>query len=1301
MSEDNVARGVRSAPSRLLIAGYYGYANTGDEAILAAMLQDLRALRPDLEVVVVSGDPEGTAARHRVQSVAANDIPAILDAAQAVDAVLLGGGGIFHDYWGCPTDSLLTRDHVGIPFYGAFPLLAGLTGRPCMIYAVGVGPLLSAEGSRLTRATFAQASLATVRDEESLDILRKIGVNSTEVRVTADPAFGLRPDEIAGRMIMTDFCSDPGRPRVALCLRPWETDVSPVSWAEKVAVVLDAFIEQTGAFLVFVPFHTLPDYEITNDVVVAERVADRMTARSSVAVLRGRLAPEVVAGVVAACDLVVGMRLHSLVFAAIAAVPAVGLVYDPKVLSVMRRLGLEDYAVPLGDIDRLGERMAMAWQRREEISAELAARSAGLRQQAAENATLAVSLLDAGPTRVAGTLDVAWLAGFALGQTRKLAEQQALAEGLAMQAVARAQEIAARTAELEVRTAKVEVLTAEVEVRTAEVEVLTAEVEVLTAEAEVRTAEVEVLTARAEALTGQVTDLTTQVSAFRGSAGWQLAEALRGVRRRVGPPGTRRDRVVRVGLRVLVTLARQGLRGGLAAGRRRAGAAVRQWLTRPRGPFAMEYPFKRFATVTLYTDRDDFFPGYAPRRSLSATRRQPAPVTLIATTRNERASVHSWMASVAAQTRPPDEIVIVDAGSTDGTPDELRQSAAAHGMNVTVLVEPGANIARGRNRAIEQATSPILACTDFGGRLTPTWLERIVAPFADDPEIQVVGGWYVTLENGRPQRRRRWPTLDEVDPGEFLPSSRSIAFTREAWTLAGGYPEWLTLTGEDTWFALELGRFCERWAFVPEAVVEWEAPGTMTAYWAKIYAWSIGDGEAAIQSGYYWRSFRRVTGPAVGGALAALSVAAVAEAARRSWPPLLLGAALLAATVPAIRSRARALGSMRALAWEGGAEVARVVGFLRGVRRRPEVTARRLRGARGLVFMLSGVPIDDTGGGARCTQIALELLKQEWFVVFVSRFPRHETRDLGLRIRHPRLLATSLAELAWRRFIEDHRLVFRERPVAAILEFPLAEFVPVARAIRHAGGAVVYDLLDRWDSSLGAPWYSPAVERTVIALSDVLVATAPVLAARLQAMSGRDVALLPNAVNTDLFVPDRPFTRPDDYPRAPWSMIYIGALWGDWFDWALLRRVAVAYPEAAVVLIGDYRGQMASPPANVRFLGLKPQAAVPAYLAHADVAIVPWKINAVTDATSPLKVYEYLAMRRPVVAPRLEALAGIPGLWLAADAEEFVQAIGQARRLGVDHGTVSGFVQDNSWTARVTAMLRLIQEVDSSRKAGT
>src|SRR5262249_30323367 len=155
---------------------------------------------------------------------------------------------------------------------------------------------------------------------------------------------------------------------------------------------------------------------------------------------------------------------------------------------------------------------------------------------------------------------------------------------------------------------------------------------------------------------------------------------------------------------------------------------------------------------------------------------------------------------------------------------------------------------------------------------------------------------------------------------------------------------------------------------------------------------------------------------------------------------------------------------------------------------------------------------------------------QNWYVVFVSRFPRYESTNLGLRIRHPRLFAVSLGDFAWRRFIRDHAVVLRQREVVGIVEFPLADFVPLTRGIRKAGGSVVYDLLDNWDSALGREWYSPAVERKLIALSDVLVATATPLAARLAAMSDRDVTLLPNAVNTDLFDPGRPWARPADFP---------------------------------------------------------------------------------------------------------------------------------------------------------------------------
>jgi polysaccharide pyruvyl transferase CsaB len=1208
----------------VLVAGYYGAGNTGDEAILTVVLRDLRALRPDLEFTVVSADAEATAARYGVRSLAGSDIPAILDAAQESALVVLGGGGVFHDHWGCPPDSLLTRGHAGIPFYAGFPLLAVLTGRPSMIYAAGVGPLTSDEGRRLTRAAFEAASIATVRDSMSRDLLADIGVAGVDV--TADPAFAVQPDLDGADAILSRLRPERRTPLIAVCMRTWMPG-GPAPWEDHVARALDDFIDRTGAVVVFVPFQALPDDALTDDVAAAARVMARMRRPArAVSVAAGR-GPETIAGLLARCDLVVGMRLHALVLAASAGVPAVGLAYDPKVTSLMRELALPDYVLPLGAASALGERMAAAWAGRDLIVPALAATSAHLRKLATANASLALGLLDVRPLPRSGPTSMDWVRAFALQQTRRLAEQEAPGDTRSARALADAEEIAA-------------------------------------------------LSARAQALADQVTALR-QSAAFRGM------ERLRRARRRLAPAGTRRARAVDLTAWAVEKIARKGLAASLARAPRFVARAASAWFFRPRGVWALDSRQPGDPVVTLYTDRDELFPDHRPRRPLAPAAGRHTVVSLIATTRNEAPSVPGWLESVADQTRLPDEIVVVDAGSTDGTVAALHTGAARLGLAVTVLVEPHANIARGRNVAIARARGTVLACTDLGCRLTATWLERIVAPFEDDQAMQVVAGWYVALERGRPARRR-WLTLDHVDPGNFVPSSRSIAFTRRAWQTAGGYPEWLTLTGEDTWFALELRRLCEHWAFVPDAVVAWDAPRTMMAYWRKIHAWACGDGESGVGAPLYWQSFERVAGVVVA---AAVGLAAVAI----TWATVGFGPALIVLAggglLGAVAARWRAAIGPRALAWEVGGEAARALGFLRGAARRQHVFARRHRAAQGIVFIMSGVPIDDTGGGARCTQLALEFLRQGWFVVFVSRFPRQETIDLRLRIRHPRLLTVAFEGFVWRRFLRDHSVVFREYPALAIVEFPLAEFVPLASTISRAGGTIVYDLLDDWDSALGGTWYSPAIEREVIALSDVLTATAPPLAARLKAISGREVVLLPNAVDSDLFDPDRSWARPADFPSAAWSMIYVGALWGDWFDWDLLRRLALVYPEASVVMIGDYRNQMSRPPTNVRFLGLKAQRELPAYLAHADVAIVPWKVNSITRATSPLKVYEYLAMRRPVVAPDLETLAGIPGVLRSRDGQAFVADAGRAREARVDHATVSAFVRDNCWPARLRTLL--------------
>ena len=708
----------------------------------------------------------------------------------------------------------------------------------------------------------------------------------------------------------------------------------------------------------------------------------------------------------------------------------------------------------------------------------------------------------------------------------------------------------------------------------------------------------------------------------------------------------------------------------------------------PTGPFAIQYNTEDNSQVTVYVD-GDLFADYPYRQQLSGPIQQRVHVSLIATLRNEKESAAGWLDSLAHQTRLPDEVVLVDGGSVDGTLELLEEFAASSPFPLVVISKPGVNVAHGRNIAVSHARYDIIACTDFGCQLHSDWLEKIIIPFERDPELQVVAGWYLVQRSKHARMIMLGPQLDEIDPQHFMPSSRSLALTKTAWEKAGGNPEWLTITGEDTLFDLELKRCCSNWAFVPQAIVEWQGPQTVRAYWRKVYFWSMGDGEFGIDADKYWHSLLRVI--LIAGLTLTL-IAAVLIAVVMGWLAAWLGAVLVLAGPILILflGFSAHLHSFGDLFIELAAEIARFSGFLLGVKNRPAIWVQRYRDVRGVYFILSGVPIDDTGGGARCTQLSLELLRQSYAVVFINKYPKYESVHLKLNLNHPNLITSALSDFSWERFLKQYGLLLEGKPLAALVEFPLGDFLPLIERLRAQGGVIVYDLLDDWDTSLGGKWYSKETEMKVIAASQVLVATEPSLAERLGQMSGRRVTLLPNAVNHRLFDPTQSHPRPPDFPEAEWVILFIGAMWGEWFDWDLLRCCATSYPEAALVAVGDYQGQCANPPPNLYFLGLKPQRVLPAYLAQADVAIVPWKVTPVTQATSPLKVYEYLAMRKPVVAPDLRPLYGLPGVFTTPDQAAFIAKVGEVRGAVLPEQEIADFIAENNWQARVSAILEQV-----------
>src|ERR1700722_8336274 len=179
---------------------------------------------------------------------------------------------------------------------------------------------------------------------------------------------------------------------------------------------------------------------------------------------------------------------------------------------------------------------------------------------------------------------------------------------------------------------------------------------------------------------------------------------------------------------------------------------------------------------------------------------------LIATLFNEADNVSRWWDCLMHQTVLPDEIALVDGGSTDGTWEKLQELARKSPTPVR-LGRERCNIARGRNPAIQLTDAEIIAASDAGSFPQKNWFAEITRPLLADSKIDVVGGHNVTLFENTFQKSvepLEEPAVEPVSSQQVYPSSRNTAFRRQAWLDVGGYPEWLTLTAEDALFNYEL-----------------------------------------------------------------------------------------------------------------------------------------------------------------------------------------------------------------------------------------------------------------------------------------------------------------------------------------------------------------------------------------------------------------------------------------------------------------------------------------------------------------
>jgi polysaccharide pyruvyl transferase CsaB len=300
---------------RVLISGYYGCGNAGDEAVLGAMLGALRSVEPGIRPVVLSATPAATSAAHGCPSLARMSPPALLTAIARTDLLISGGGSLIQD----------VTSAASALYYLFLIRLARLARKPVVIYAQGVGPITREPVRRATARLFCAARAVTVRDEGSATLLRELGVPAERVTVTADPVFGqYEPEGIRQQ-------GSNGQQGFGLALRPWGDDQVLRSRASRLVSLLQA---ESPAPVGLLPMHEPGDRQL------AEGLRQELGEGAEVAPLG--LGTDGLLDWVSRRRALVAMRLHALIFAVIRGVPCVALSYDPKVVELMRLLHAEE-----------------------------------------------------------------------------------------------------------------------------------------------------------------------------------------------------------------------------------------------------------------------------------------------------------------------------------------------------------------------------------------------------------------------------------------------------------------------------------------------------------------------------------------------------------------------------------------------------------------------------------------------------------------------------------------------------------------------------------------------------------------------------------------------------------------------------------------------------------------------------------------------------------------------------------------------------------------------------------------------
>ncbi len=369
--------GADMKPFRVGISGSYGGLNLGDEAILQAVVKQLRDSLP-VDIVVFSRDAKDTLARHAVdRAVPVRDLSRdeVRPEVRSLDLLILGGGGILYD-----AEAALYLREVE---------LAQEYEVPVLVYAVSAGPLNDANAQALVRQALDRAAAVTVRDRRARTLLEQIGVRGP-IEITADPALLLEPEPLPDDSLKREGL-DLSHRLIGVSVREpgvAAPDIDVRHYHALLANAADYMVDRLDADLVFVPMERK-----VQDTQHSHAVVSQMSHAPRATVLKGEYTSGQMLSLMRHFGFAVGMRLHFLIFAALSRVPFVALPYSSKVMGFLDDLEMESPPLTEVNAGRLIAHIDRCWDLREMLQVRLDRGLPGLKDRARRTNEIAVDLL--------------------------------------------------------------------------------------------------------------------------------------------------------------------------------------------------------------------------------------------------------------------------------------------------------------------------------------------------------------------------------------------------------------------------------------------------------------------------------------------------------------------------------------------------------------------------------------------------------------------------------------------------------------------------------------------------------------------------------------------------------------------------------------------------------------------------------------------------------------------------------------------------------------------------------------------